>query len=480
MKLRFVSTFILLLLMAIMLPALASAAPQGSADGIPLFFNGKQLKPEVEPRIIKDVAMVPVRIIAEEMGSKVEWDQAAQKVTITKNSTNIQMVIGQPTATVNGTSKTLAAPPLLIAGNTLLPVRFVAENMGIEVDWHEVQRAVYLKEKAAAAPQPAPGSGSGALPTPAGAGVQPPDKPSTDSPVADGNGKPLPVIKTIDMNASQLLIKADSGELKPKVFTMTGPHRIVIDIPNVVLDPSLYKDAATKSGDTVSNNVYVGHVRYSLFNINPHTVRIVLDMKESAELTWESGWNTSALAGVFKKGAKHKVVIDPGHGAHDPGAKSVTGHTEKQFNLAMGLKVFNLLSQEAQIQPLLTRSDDTFVTLDDRVKFANDHNASLFVSIHGNSYRSTSTGTETYYYKYDSAAFAKVMHKHMAAVTGLPDRGVRQQPFRVVKVTNMPAVLLEVGYLSNWRDASLMYDESFQNKVAAAIVAGIKEQLNIQ
>jgi N-acetylmuramoyl-L-alanine amidase len=460
MKFRFISTMLLLLLITILLPAFASAATPAPPVGVPLFFNGKQLNPEVAPRIIKDVTMVPIRIIAEELGSKVEWNQATQKVTITKDLTIVEMVIDQYSATVNGTKHTLDSAPLLVAGNTLLPVRFVAENMGIEVNWNDVNKAVYLKKVASAGK---------------------PTNPSTvDKPVTAANGSALSVIKTIEMTSSQLLIKADSGELKPAVFALHDPERIVVDIPNAQLDPPLYKNVATKSGETVSKNVYVSNVRYSLYNISPSTVRIVLDMKEPVDLKWESGWSTAALAGVFQKGSQYKVVIDPGHGDQDPGAKAVNGRTEKEFNLTMGLKVYNLLLKEPLIQPLMTRSDDTFVPLDGRAQFANDRNASLYVSIHGNSYLSTSTGTETYYYKADSVAFAEVMHKYLAAATGLPDRGVRQQPFRVVKITNMPAVLLEVGYLSNERDTALMFDEAFQNKVAAAIVAGIKEQLNIQ
>ncbi len=473
MKLKWMYT-LLLLLIAFTLPAMASAAPApvNSAAGVPLFFNGKELKPEVAPRIIKDVTMVPVRIIAEELGSKVTWNQEAQKVTITKNTQKIEMVINQLTATVNGDKYKLDSAPLLIEGNTLLPVRFIAENMGIDVSWNDVKRAVYLNEKVAQT-TPTPG-------TP-GQPVDVTDKPATDKPVSVANGNSsLATIKKIDMTASQLLIKADTGELKPTLFTLKNPERIVLDIPNATLDPTLYKDEANKSGTTVSANVYVSNVRYSLYATSPSTVRIVLDMKDSMDLNWVSGMGTASLVGTIQKPAKYRVVIDPGHGDQDPGAKAANGSNEKTFNLSMGLKVYKLLQQEANIQPYMTRNDDTFIPLDDRAKFANDLNAHVFVSIHGNSYLATSTGTETYYYKSDSTEFAKIMHKHLAAATGLADRGVRQEPFRVVKVTNMPAVLLEVGYLSNPTDTALMFNEDFQNKVAGSIVAGIKEQLNIK
>ncbi|NHN31873.1 N-acetylmuramoyl-L-alanine amidase family protein [Paenibacillus agricola] len=468
---------LLLLLIVFMLPVMASAAaPQSASGGVPLFFNGKELKPEVFPRIVKDVTMVPVRIIAEQLGSKVTWNQEAQRVTITKDALKIEMVINQLPVTMNGVKSNLDAAPLLIEGNTLLPVRFIAENMGIEVAWDDVQRAVYLKEKPAVAVVPTP------APNPEAAQPQlnPSDKPLVDNPVTIADGNQISTIKAIDMTATQLLVKADNGELKPTFFTLQSPSRIVIDIPNAVLDPSLYKDEANKSGSSVSQNVYVSNVRYSLYSMSPSSVRVVLDMKESMDLSWTAGLNTAALVGTLQKPGKYRVVIDPGHGDQDPGARAVNGRTEKEFNLIMGLKVYDLLLKEAQIQPAMTRNNDTFIPLDDRASFANDRLAHLFVSIHGNAYKSTSTGTETYYYKEDSAGFAQTMHDYLVAATGLADRGVRQQPFRVVKVTNMPAVLLEVGYLSNEGDTELMFDENFQNRVALAIVAGIKQQLNIQ
>jgi N-acetylmuramoyl-L-alanine amidase len=464
MKLRIIPAIMLLLLLLLLLPVAASAAQQTPADaGVPLFLNGKQLKPEVEPRIINDVTMVPVRIIAEELGSKVEWHPDSRKVTVVKDSMNIEMVIDRLEAAVNGVPAKLDSAPVLLAGNTLLPVRFVAEHLGVEVNWNEVERAVYLQQKLVEAEKP---GSEDPLPV---------DKPS------DASEKPVSVINKIEMTATQLLIQADdAGQLTPSVFNLQNPSRIVIDIPGTALAPSLYKDETAKIGETVSNNVYVSNVRYSLYSLNPSAVRIVLDMKENMELSWTTGMNSASLVAVLQKAPKYKVVIDPGHGDQDPGAKAVNGRTEKEFNLSMGLKVYERLKKETLIEPLLTRSDDTFIALDDRAKFANDRNAALYVSIHGNSYLASLSGTETYYYKEDSLRFAQIMHKHVTAASGLPDRNVRQEPFRVIKATYMPAVLLEIGYLSNEHDSALMFDEAFQNKVADAIVAGIKEQLGIQ
>ncbi|MNN62804.1 N-acetylmuramoyl-L-alanine amidase LytC precursor [compost metagenome] len=106
------------------------------------------------------------------------------------------------------------------------------------------------------------------------------------------------------------------------------------------------------------------------------------------------------------------------------------------------------------------------------------------MSIHGNSLDTVKTGvnpsgSETYYTRDESIPLANVMHKHLVAATGLSDRKVRYSSLHVTRETVMPAVLLEVGYLSNASDETLMYTEEFQQRVAEGIVAGIKEYLGL-
>jgi N-acetylmuramoyl-L-alanine amidase len=183
---------------------------------------------------------------------------------------------------------------------------------------------------------------------------------------------------------------------------------------------------------------------------------------------------TPPAKGVFQ------VVLDAGHGGKDPGALSVNGRKEKEYNLAITLKVKVLLDKEPKIKPFLTRSDDTFVELADRANYANKLPADLFVSFHANMATSaTASGSETHYWRSDSLALAKVMHKHLVAGTGLKDRGVRTGNFHVIRETTMPAVLLEAGYLSSSIDSSVLFNDAKQDKIASEIVAGIKEYLKI-
>src|SRR5690606_20192507 len=137
------------------------------------------------------------------------------------------------------------------------------------------------------------------------------------------------------------------------------------------------------------------------------------------------------------------VVLDAGHGGSDPGAKSVNGRWEKDFNLAIVRKVQELLTDSQELKLVLTRDDDTYPTLDERIELANFLGADLFISVHANSHKSSSVnGTETYYKHGYSLPLAQIMHRHILQATGFKDNGVRTAEFKVIKYTTMPAVLL--------------------------------------
>jgi N-acetylmuramoyl-L-alanine amidase len=181
-------------------------------------------------------------------------------------------------------------------------------------------------------------------------------------------------------------------------------------------------------------------------------------------------------------GPVYKVVIDPGHGGEDPGATAVNGRYEKEFTLSMSKEIVALLEQNPQIQVEMTRTEDTFISSEElyRSRFANELEADLFISIHGNTFDEASvSGTESFYYHDESQAFADIIHKHVVKATGFKDRGVKQESYFVLRETNMPAVLLELGYLTNPHNEGEMWTPAFQQSVAAAIYEGIKEYLQI-
>lgn len=178
---------------------------------------------------------------------------------------------------------------------------------------------------------------------------------------------------------------------------------------------------------------------------------------------------------------KQLLDIDAGHGGTDPGAIGVTGKKEKDFALTMALKIEERLKSDKKVTPVLTRSNDTFVELKERVKIAKKQKVDGFISIHANSTGrvGSATGTETLYTREESKPLANIIHKHLIAATGFADRGVKYQNIHVTRETNMPAILLEVGFINHPEDEKKLFDPAFQDRVADAIVAGIYEYFGI-
>lgn len=103
---------------------------------------------DVAPIIVNDRTMLPTRFVAENLGATVEWDEATSKVTITKGDVVIELVIGAETATVNGETVTLDSPAFLENGRTYTPIRFVSEALGATVEWDEATQTVTITKAA--------------------------------------------------------------------------------------------------------------------------------------------------------------------------------------------------------------------------------------------------------------------------------------------------------------------------------------------
>ncbi len=172
------------------------------------------------------------------------------------------------------------------------------------------------------------------------------------------------------------------------------------------------------------------------------------------------------------------VVLDPGHGGKDPGAVGIGGLQEKQVILPIALEVASLLEQQG-VRAILTRSDDRFIGLAPRVALAEQVNADVFVSIHANAIslsRPHINGLETYYYS-KGARLAPKVHISILQSINFRDRGVRRANFYVIKRNPIPAILVEVGYVTGAEDAPRLADPAFRSQIAAAIARGILQHL---
>jgi len=211
-----------------------------------------------------------------------------------------------------------------------------------------------------------------------------------------------------------------------------------------------------------------------------------------------------------------RIVIDPGHGGHDTGTIGPHGLREKDLVLDVGLRLRKLLEEKAGAEVIMTRSDDTFIPLEERTAIANQKDADLFVSIHANASRDASArGVETYYLNFtsdpralevaarenatseqsvhqlqdlvkkivltekikESQVFAgDVQHsiyRLTSAGTGQGDRGVKRAPFVVLIGANMPSILAEISFLSNPYDERQLRKPDYRQKIAEALYQGI-------
>lgn len=190
----------------------------------------------------------------------------------------------------------------------------------------------------------------------------------------------------------------------------------------------------------------------------------------------------SAIPAVRSDTAPLVIVLDAGHGGHDPGADGASGNYEKHFTQALTEKVYQLLLKEPGFKPYMTRTEDTSIELEDRAAIANSQRADAFLSIHGNTFTSdpSVSGTETYYYELDSAKLAQVLQQAIVKATRFRDRGIKQEDWKVLRHSEVPAALLEVGFLTNAQEEAFLLGEKGQNQVAQAIVDGLKDYFQIK
>ncbi|MCC6140925.1 MAG: N-acetylmuramoyl-L-alanine amidase [Nitrospira sp.] len=211
------------------------------------------------------------------------------------------------------------------------------------------------------------------------------------------------------------------------------------------------------------------------------------------------------------------IVIDPGHGGKDPGARGARGTEEKDITLKVALRLRDLLSKQPGLRVLMTRDQDVFVELEERAKFANRHDADLFVSIHVNSHPSravkgieiyhfgeakdqralevaarengtplNSTGAGVEYFLADLLTAKKIEESmelawtakeslvaHMSGHYHITDHGVKTAPFYVLRYTSMPSILAEIAYISNPSEEDLLRKTSFTRDVADSLLSGV-------
>lgn len=523
----------LIMILMIVLPSTGHAAITESTH---INLDGQELALPASGQVetVNGTVMVPLRVIVEQLGYKVTWSNRTQTATIKQNKTTLQLAAGSHTATVDDKAIDLPEAPLLQNGTTLVPLRFISENTGTSVKWDNTAKTVYLTNPKKVV-TPAKGDTTDTTPpadttdqsalqaisfsdsrltvtlngtaSPKYSALTNPnrivlDLPKTAFSESFLNGK---VMNLGNVGKVDVAGDPDVAGIRYSLFSnQPSTVRVVMDLNNAqkykVINNNkgvviVELDGAVKPASTITNGNGTANNGNTQVSGNPNTSTdpvVVTNPDDSPSTDPNSDPTTTPTDTPSKavpvtpssgpgKDGKKLVVIDAGHGGKDSGAISITGKYEKNFTLPVVLKIQALLEQEPNIDFVLTRSDDSYPTLPDRVKVANDLNADVFVSIHGNSTTSavSPSGTEMYYSRSSSLTLAQIVHKHVVAALGLSDRGIHQKSLHVTRETTMPAILIEAGYLSNPTDEALMYTDAFQQQLAEAVVAGIKEYLGV-
>ncbi len=356
------------------------------------------------------------------------------------------------------------------------------------------------------------------------------------------------------ISSVRIVFDADS-EFDYNVFLLDAPKRLVVDTKNVYVGKALEK---TKDKNNLVGQVRVGDIRdgqtrivfdllkpvivKKVFMLPPQSTfkwRLAIDVTVASERdfskkvginnaygnknlstgNWQSAPHNSNDK-PLKKNEKKVLVIDAGHGGHDPGAIGYSGVHEKNITLAMAKELKKQLDRTGKYKVYLTRSTDVFIPLRKRVEIARDYEADLFMSVHADSaLNRKATGLSVYtlsekasdkeaealaerenkadvisglnLYEQSkevsdvlislaqretrnrSSEFAKCLVDEMRKSVKLITDTHRFAGFAVLKAPDVPSVLLEMGYLSNKNEERLLRQESYRRKLAASTVKAI-------
>lgn len=180
--------------------------------------------------------------------------------------------------------------------------------------------------------------------------------------------------------------------------------------------------------------------------------------------------------------ANIKITIDAGHGGNEYGAIGCLGTKEKDINLTIAKNLENRLKR-AGAKVIMTRENDSYVSLPDRVKISNEANSQIFISIHNNALPDSlanqkRSGTEVYYFYPQSKLLAEYILEGITTKANTKDNGINQQSFAVIRNSQSPSILIELTYIINPVDNSKLINKNFQNSLADGIVKGLEKYLN--
>lgn len=260
--------------------------------------------------------------------------------------------------------------------------------------------------------------------------------------------------------------------------------KLEVTLPNLTLK---------KASNYSYTSDLVNSMKVEKSSSNTDEVLITFDTREMYKYNFATSGGNSDLNIILMRKTiteprEKMVVLDAGHGGRDTGARG-TLFNEKDVNLAVTLKAGELLKQKG-IRVEYTRTDDSFVELDEISNIANRLNAALFVSVHCNSTTSAGpSGTESYFYaplstpelfvqRDERQKLATLLQTELMSKLQRIDRGVKEKNLSVLRKAKMPSALVELAFLSNPSDQTLLMQDDFRNLAAQAIANAVEQYLN--
>ncbi len=278
-------------------------------------------------------------------------------------------------------------------------------------------------------------------------------------------------------------------DISYKFLNLHNPERLVLDLYGIAYD------AKQVSSTFVNKTNQVTAVRFGIATLGRPVTRVVFDLAEEALIEeFKAGAdNKQLIVRVYKidpskskdggevpqanKALGAKVVVDAGHGGYDPGA-IYDDRQEKDITLQISRKIKQYL-EEAGVEVYMTRSEDRFVALAERVEVSNTIEPDAFVSVHANALPTNPRmeGLQTYYFHGKSKALASAVHQQLLDDVKMPDQRIRTAGFWVVKHTKEPSILIETGFMTCPKERRRLVDDNYQTDIAKAIARGLVKYL---
>jgi N-acetylmuramoyl-L-alanine amidase len=487
------TAFALTLVLAALGGAPAAQAPSSAAPYTVLSREaGRQ---PLAARTIGGQEMFALEDLARLFGFTFAEDTLAGGLTVTVRGQSIVLTPGQSIASVGGRLVSLPAPPAREGRTWYVPVDFVSRALapvvGTPLELRKPSRLILL------------------------GGIRVPQVAGRVEPQAGGARLTLDIAPatphTVSQEGQRLVIRFQADSLDASLPTTTAPEFIQAVRPGeaagtvaVDLGPqfSSFRSSATP-GDRGAERLVI--------EVLPAAPPAAPDTPPPATPAPEP----PPLLDLAPAGALRTVVIDPGHGGEEEGARGPGGTLEKQVTLAVARRLKAALEARLGVRVILTRDGDQTVGLDERAAVANNNKADLFISLHANaSVRPAMAGAEVFYLGGDdyaeaaarlggertalpvfgggtrdievipwqmaqvrhlqqSAGFAQAVEAALRERVPMSERAIHAAPFRVLVGANMPAVLVEMGFITNAEQEQQLTADAFQQEIVQALVASV-------